>query len=416
MVVYDHLIRGGRVIDPANGIDRLADVAIKGGVIAEIARDIPLNKTKTYYDARNQIVTPGLIDIHAHVYEHVTPLGVSADEYCLRRGVTTVVDAGSTGYLTFPGIRRFADEGLHTRLLVFLNISSVGLAAAGLGGDDDLPGELESLKFASVAGAEQVIEANRDRIVGVKIRLSDTITNGGQHETEGFRRALALAERVQLPLMVHHAFSTVPLADCPGRLRPRDIYTHCYHGFPSTIIDPETGRVDASVMKAYGAGVRFDIGSGQGSFNWTVAERALEDGLLPYTISTDLHQGTVHGPTYDLPTVMTRMLHLGLSLPEIVAMTTANAAKAIGWDDRIGTLGIGRPADITALAVESCQTQLEDCQSQLRQVEKRIVARGVWRDGVHFPCTVANPWPNEQTIARQRGSWERLVVRDERHP
>lgn len=416
MQQYDYLIRGGRVIDPANGVDQVADVAIKDGVIAKIAPDIPVSQAKRIYDARGQIVTPGLIDLHVHVYEHATPLGINADEHCLRRGVTTVVDAGSAGYLTFPGLRRFIAETSQCRVLALLNISSVGLAAAGLGGSDTLPGELESLKFADVDGAQRVIEENRDIIVGVKVRLSSNLTHGGRHEGEGLRRALELADRVQRPLMVHRSFSTLSHAECFGRLRAGDIYTHCYHGFASTILDPATRRVDPAVREAYERGVVFDIGSGQGSFNWTVAELAMADGLLPFTISSDLHAGTVYGPTYDLPTVMTRLLHLGVPLADIVAMATIRPAQVIGWDDRIGTLGVGRPADVTVLAIEDWEGELEDCQSQRRRIRQRIVARAVWREGVHYACTVANPWPNEQTIARQRPSWEHLVIRDATRP
>lgn len=416
MAAYDYVIKGGRVIDPANGVDKNADVAIRGGRIAAIADDIDPGQARQIYDARGQVVVPGLVDLHVHVYDKVTPLGVDADERCLRRGVTTVVDAGSAGYFTFPGFRHYVVERARCRVLAFLNISSIGLAGAGLGGDDRVPGELESLKFASVEGAARAIAENRDVIAGVKIRLSDTVANGGLYEKEAYRRALRLARETGLPLMVHHAFSTMPLAECPGLLERGDIYTHCFHGFPSTIVDPATRRIDPVVWEARERGVIFDIGHGQGSFNWTVAEIAISEGFWPQVISTDLHSGNVDGPAYDLPTVMTRLYHLGMPLVDVIAAATIAPARAIGWDDRIGTLGAGRAADITVLAIEPVDLDLEDCQSQLRRIRERIVARAVWRDGVYYPCTLPNPWPNPMSISRQRSTWERLVIRDAEPP
>lgn len=416
MRTYDYVIKGGRVIDPANAVDTTADVAVQGGRIAAIAPEIDPDRGQRIYDARGQIVVPGLIDLHVHVYDKATPLGIDVDEHCLRRGVTTAVDAGSAGYLTFPGFRHYVMERARCRVLAFLNISSIGLAGAGLGGDDQLPGELESLKFASVEGAARVIAENRDVIVGVKIRLSDTIANGGLYEKEAYQQALSLARKAGLPLMVHHAFSTVPLSECPGLLEQGDIYTHCFHGFPSTIIDPTSRRIDPVVWEAHRRGVVFDVGHGQGSFNWTVAEIATAEGLWPQVISTDLHAGNVDGPGYDLPTVMTRLLHLGMPLADVIAGATIVPARLIGWADRIGTLDVGRGADITVLSVDPVDVDLEDCQSQMRRIQRRIVARAVWRDGVYYPCTQPNPWPNPKSIARQRAAWDRLLVRDAKPP
>lgn len=416
MPLYDYLIQGGRVIDPANGVDMIADVAIKDGRIAALASDIDMHRAVDFYDATGQIVTPGLIDLHTHVYEYATPLGINPDEHCLRRGVTTVVDAGSAGYLTLPGFRRYIVDRAKTRVLAFVNVSSIGLASAGLGGQNRLPGELESLAFVSVNDTADAIEKNRDLVVGVKLRLSDTVANNGRFEADAFSLALELTQQVQLPLMVHHTFSTIPLTDCPGRLQSGDIYTHTYHGFPSTIVDLETRRVAPSVWEAYRRGVTFDVGSGQGSFNWTVAEMAINEGFLPHTISTDLHVGNINGPTYDIATVMTRLLHLGVPLQTVIEAATITPARLIGWEDRIGTLDVGRTADVTALSIAQVDMNLEDCQSQTRRIKRRIHARSVWREGVYYPCTSPNPWPNPKTIERQSRSWSKLLVRDAEPP
>jgi len=409
---YDWLIAGGRVVDPAGGVDRVADIALAGGRIAALQERIEPAEAERVYDAAGKIVTPGLIDLHIHAYQHVTPLGIDVDHYCLGRGVTTAVDAGSAGCSTFAGFRAFAAARSRTRLLAFLNISCAGLAFAGLGGDEETPGELDLLTLAAVRGCVDCIEANRDLIVGVKVRLSDSCAAGGANEPESFRRAAEAAAAVDLPLMVHHSFSTVPLEDCPGHLRAGDIYTHMFHGFPSTIVDSATRRVHSVCREARARGVLFDLGHGQGAFNWTVGEVCVGEGFWPDTISTDLHSGTCEGPAYDMPTVLTRLLHLGLPLEEVIRRATIAPARAIGWQDRIGTLGVGREADVTVLSLEPVEVELEDCQSQMRPVSRRLVPRAVWRSGEQGTVTEPACWPNPSTIVAQRKWWHRLEVRD----
>lgn len=184
MQTYDYVIRGGRVIDPANGVDDIFDVAIRGGVIAAVGPDLAAQADRPeerVYDATGEVITPGLVDLHTHVYEHATPLGIDGDTFCLRRGTTTVIDAGSAGYLIFPGLRHHIAERATCRVLAFLHISSIGLAASGLGGESRLPGELESLAFAAVPDAAAFINENRDMIVGVKIRVSASVAADGKY-------------------------------------------------------------------------------------------------------------------------------------------------------------------------------------------------------------------------------------------
>ena len=251
---FDWLISGGRVLDPANGIDRTADLALADGRVAALADRIDPRAAAQVYDAAGQVVTPGLVDLHVHAYHLVTPLGMDVDHYCLGRGVTTAVDAGSAGCSTFPGFRGFLAERSRTRLLAFLNISCAGLAFAGLAGDEAEPGELDLLSMAPVRGCIDCIEANRDLIVGVKIRLSDSVTGGGANESEAYRRAREASASTRVPLMVHHSFSTIGLEECPGQMRAGDIYTHMYHGFHSTIIDPDTRTLHAAVRQARDSG------------------------------------------------------------------------------------------------------------------------------------------------------------------
>ncbi|MEW5974246.1 MAG: amidohydrolase/deacetylase family metallohydrolase [Acidobacteriota bacterium] len=412
MESYDWLIRGGRVIDPANQLDGEYDVAIRDGQIAALARRLDPTKARQCYDATAKLVVPGLIDLHVHVYDQATPLGISADQYCLGRGVTTAVDAGSAGSCNLAGFRRFIVPSARTRLLAFLNISSAGMSFAALGGDTSTAGELESLKLVDVPACVDAVESHRDLIVGIKVRLSDTLSDSGRNELESYHRSLQAAGSVRLPLMVHHTFSSVPLELCPGLMRPGDLYTHLYHGFRSTIVQSGTMEVDSSVLRARERGVLFDVGHGQGSFSWTVSEIAFRSGFWPDTISTDLHVGSCDGPAYDMPTVMSRLLHLGMPLNEVIRRATIAPAQAIGWEDRIGTLGQGREADIAVLSLEEVELDLEDCQSQLRPVRRMLTAEAVWRAGVTYPVTRPALLPNPDRVAAQRRWWHQLEVRD----
>ena len=316
------VISNGRVIDPANGIDGVRHVVVRGGIIEAVAEEMPefsANEHVTVYDASNQLVCPGLVDLHAHLYTHATPLGIDVDHYCVGRGVTTAVDAGSAGATTLPGLREFIAKRSKTRVLAFVNIALHGLAAAGCTGSGT-GGELDSLNQCSVDHCVDAVCGNRDIVVGIKIRLSEDAADNGKNEAEAFRRALLAAKRANVPLMTHHTFSEVPLGQqerpisitdgfsregannfdqqsltskaaentsvkslgCPGSLKTGDIYTHTFHGFASTIIDVGNGRmvVHPAVLAARKRGVVFDVGHGQGSFNWTVASRRFCSGSI----------------------------------------------------------------------------------------------------------------------------------------
>ena len=404
------------MIDPEGGVDGIFDIATANGRIVAIEETLNENLGEHIYDASGKLVTPGLVDLHIHGYHLATPLGIDVDHYCLGRGVTTAVDAGSAGCDTFPGYRAFAADRFDTRLLAFLHISRAGLSFAGPAGGVSL-GELESLKLVNFDDCIACIEANRDLLVGVKVRLSDTIADEGRNESEAYRLAQEAASATGLPLMVHHSFSTVPLDACPGKMVSGDIYTHAFHGHRSTIVDPVTRRVLPAVRTAREDGVLFDIGHGMGSFNWTVGEICLAEGFSPDTISTDLHSLTCEGPAYDLPTVMTRLLHLGMPLPEVIRCSTIAPAKAIGWANRIGTLGLGREADIAVLELESTENlELEDCNGQWRKIAQRLVARSVWRSGEPGLMTQPNCSFGCREVDAARDPPSRGVVYDEPDP
>jgi dihydroorotase len=335
---------------------------------------------------------------------------VDIDHYGLGRGVTTAVDAGSAGSDTFHGFRANAVEGSSTRVLAFLNISRVGLSVRRADDGRELT-HLERPDFISRVDCVDCIESNRDVIVGVKVLLSASLADDGRNEAKALREALDAAAATGAPLMAHHSLSTVSMDDCPGGMGAGDIYTHCYHGFESTIIDAHSRQVHPAVRAAREHGVLFDIGHGMGAFNWTVGELCA-DGFWPDTISTDVHTGSFEGPAYDMPAVMTRMLHLGMPLHEVIRCSTIAPAEAIGWSDRIGTLGVGREADVAVLAVDDVDMDLEDCQGQMRRISRRLTAHAVWRGGAAADITEPRCFPNRRRIEESRENWSKLVIRD----
>jgi dihydroorotase len=382
---YDTLIRGGIVVDPANQLENVMDVATKSGLIAAVEPPGTIDPAAcdVVYDATGQLVMPGLVDLHAHGFQFFDSIGISFDEACLGRCTTTAVDAGSSGAANFPGFRKYIIDQCKTRVLALLNISLIGAGVPPLddpskgGSSDDLVpvgGPYQSAAHCSVPHTVKAIEDHRDVIVGIKIAMSKSTAAafpGGAEAGEAhfYEAALEASAEAGVPLMCHHTFSTVSLESCPGRLRKGDIYTHTFHGFDSTLCDRRetegAWKICDAAMRAREGGVVFDIGHGMGSFNWTVAEACMREGLGIDVISTDIWQGTCYGectqldsvelsplplgspahcdfccpgPCYDLPTVMTKCLALGMDLTSVVRASTITPANTIGWGDRIGTV------------------------------------------------------------------------------
>ena len=411
MRVYDWIIQGGRVIDPANDVDGHFDIAIADGKIAVVGENLDVDLAAQVFDASGKLVTPGLVDLHTHTYNRVTPLGIDADHFCLGRGVTTAIDTGSAGYDTFPGFRKFAVEPAKTRLLAFLNISRIGLAV-GRSTAGDEPGELEAIKLISRDKCVECARENEDIIIGVKVRLSASIADNGRNESAAYRQSREAAEELGLPLMTHHVFSSVPLEECPGTLRAGDIYTHCFHGFESTVIDLSSRQVHDVVLAAKSRGIRCDLGHGMGGFNYKVAETCIGAGIWPDSISTDMHTLTCDGPAYDMPTVMTKMIALGMPLVEVIRASTITPAQAICWGDRVGTLDTGREADIAVLSFDEIDMELEDTIGQMRRIERQLAAAAVWRAGEPGAITKPRQFPNPEQIDKARSLAPIAVVRD----
>ena len=343
---YELVVKGGRLVNPSQGISEKRDIAVSGTKVARVASDIPASEALHVLDADGKIVTPGLIDIHVHVYDGVAPLGIPADPNCIAKGATTVVDAGSAGANTFPGLRKYVINVVDTRVLALLNISVVGQSTLA---EDNAWGELLDLRYANPKLAAKTIERNRDVIVGIKVRLTRNIA--GDHDLEALALAREAADAVNLPVMVHIGSTHSPLKDILAMLKKGDVVTHSFRGGEGGILD-DNGRILPEVHKAVANGVNLDIGHGAGSFSFDTAEKALAQGLLPGTISSDVHQFNVNGPVFDLVTTLSKFLHLGLTLEQVIERVTTNPSRLFGRLNGLGTLKEGAEADIAVLALD----------------------------------------------------------------
>jgi dihydroorotase len=374
MAKYDLLVKGGTLVDPAVGIHAPRDVAFKGGVVAAVQGEIVPGEAETVVDASDRLLVPGMIDLHVHVFEGISYLGIAPDPACLERGVTTVVDAGTAGADTFPGFRKYVIEASETRIFATLNISSQGMLSREIG-------ELDEIKWASVPKALQTIEANRDLILGVKVRLTRDSIVGQSAGLQPLYRAREAADAAHLPIMVHPQNAwCASLDDVLAVMKADDILTHSYHGLSHGILD-EQGTIRRAVREARERGVIFDVGHGAGSFNWHVCETALAQEFPPDTISTDLHTGNINGPVYDMVTTISKFLHLGFSLDDALAKATARPAQIIGMDDRIGTLAVGAWGDAVVLGVREGAFDLYDCHKQVRQARRLLAPEVVIKGG-----------------------------------
>jgi dihydroorotase len=351
---YELVVKGGRLVDPSEGISEERDIAVSGTKVVRVAADIPASEALHVLDARGKIVTPGLIDIHVHVYDGVAPLGIPADPTCIAKGATTVVDAGSAGANTFPGLRKYVINVVDTRVVALLNISVVGQSTLA---EDNPWGELLDLRYANPKLAAKTIERNRDVIVGIKIRLTRNIA--GDHDLEALALAREAADAVKLPIMVHIGGTHSPLKDILAMLKKGDVVTHSFRGGDGGILD-DRGRVLPEVHKAVADGIHLDIGHGAGSFSFDTAEKALAQDLLPGTISSDVHQFNVNGPVFDLATTLSKFLHLGLTLEQVIERVTTNPSRLFGLLNGLGTLKEGAEADIAVFALDEGDFEFVD--------------------------------------------------------
>lgn len=373
---YDLAILGGTLLDPAQGVRARLDVAFTGGRVAAVAPSIEPAKCASTIDATRQLVLPGLIDAHVHVFPGVSHYGVSADKTCLPHGVTTVVDAGSAGADTFTGFRQYVIEASRTRILAHINISTMGMLSRRIG-------ELDDIAWAHVPETLQTIKRNRDVVLGVKVRLTRELVGRGGGLTP-LTLAREAADAAGVPLMVHPQRSWADsLDEVLAVLREGDILTHTYHGLEQGILD-EHGRVRRSVIAARDRGVSFDVGHGEGSFDWGVCESALAQDLPPTTISSDLHRYNVDGPVHDLLTTLSKFVLLGVDLMDAVRMVTEVPARQIGRAGELGTLRVGAIADAVVLDLRDGRFELVDSAGAVRVSEQQLVPSVVVKDGTRI--------------------------------
>lgn len=338
---FELILRGGRVLDDRNGIDGLLDVGVRQSRIAAIGKNLNPAGAKLR-DVTGCIVTPGLIDIHTHVYHKATSLSVDPDMIARRSAITTLVDAGSAGAGNYDGFRDYVMAHSPYRILAFLNISFAGI----FGFDKGLfVGEATLREILDIDRCLAKIEANRDKIIGVKVRIGGPAT--GDLGLGALEIALKAAELSGLPLMTHIGGPPPSYADVVSMLRPGDILTHCYRPEPNSAIGAD-GNILPEILAARERGVLFDIAHGMGAFDYRSAEIALRNDFPPDLISSDVHVACVDGPAFDLLHTMSKLLNCGLPLEDVIAMSSSRPALAIRRPE-LGHLGQGASADITVL-------------------------------------------------------------------
>ncbi len=362
---YDLIVKNGTLVDPAQDIHAQKDIAFANGCVSTVSNDIPSSAARDVVNADGCYVTPGLIDLHVHVFYGVSHFGIEPDSTCLARGATTVVDAGSAGADTFPGFRKYVIDVSDTRILAQLNISSQGMLTREIG-------ELENPDYADLDKACRMIEQHRDIILGVKVRLTRESIVGERAGMQPLYKAREAADAAGLPMMVHPQDAWCQsIDDILAVMGKRDILTHCFHDMACGILD-ENGRVRDSVHAAIERDVIFDVGHGAGSFSWDVVEKAMEQGVEPTTISSDLHVYNINGPVYDLVNVVNKFLYLGMSLDDALAKVTSVPADTILMLGQVGTLAAGAWGDAVIFEMREGEFQLVDACGKVKVCRQKL--------------------------------------------
>ncbi|MBM3738000.1 MAG: amidohydrolase/deacetylase family metallohydrolase [Acidobacteria bacterium] len=368
---FDLLLTGARVMDPARGLDRIADVAVGTGKIAAVEPSIAPERAARVIPVKGCLVTPGLVDIHVHGFRGVSHAGVELDTYCIGRGVTTAVDAGTSGADSFAGFRRHVIAPASTRVLAFLNISRIGLISP--------LGELVDRRMIDREAALRACREHANEIVGIKVRCTHFYS--GPNDLEAVQAARAVGEATGKPLMVHTGWPHTPFERLLDELRAGDIVTHAFRGAgEGGVIGPD-GRVSPAIRRAAKRGVLFDVGHGSGSFSFQAVEAALREDFPPSSISSDIHAASVLGPVFDMVTTMSKLLMLGLPLGSVIERSTALPARSIQRSHLIGSLEPGRPADITVLQLVNGEFEMTDSKRQVRTAASKLVPILALRDG-----------------------------------
>jgi dihydroorotase len=363
---FDLLIKGADVLDPSQSLRGRRDIGIRYGVIEAVEADIPAARALRLLDAGGKLVTPGLVDLHCHVYPYGSALGIPADELVPYQCTTTCVSAGDAGANNFAAFRRYVVAQTRTRLYAFVHIANMGLTPF------PVP-ELYNIDFAQVDTAAKAVGENADMVLGIKVRMSENVI--ARNGLEPLRRAISACEKAGTGAKVMCHIGGVEtrelMAQILDLLRPGDILTHAYSGAPNiagaftNIV--QDGRLLPAALAAKQRGVIFDVGHGGGSFDFTVAEPAIAQGCPPDTISSDVHvfSGNTPGMPY-LTWVMSKFLALGFTLEQVVAMATLNPAKVINRAPKLGTLQVGAPGDVAIMELVEGDVSFVDTRNNTR--------------------------------------------------
>jgi dihydroorotase len=395
---YDLVLQGGHVIDAKNKISAVRDVGIRDGKIAAIAEHIDPAQAFKLVNVRGLYVTPGLIDIHVHVYagtgeprSYAGDNSLYPDGFTFRSGVTTVADAGSSGYRSFDDFKQRIIDRSRTRVLAFLNIVGAGMRGGKY--ENDLS-DMEAKPAAEMA------LKHKGLIIGIK-----TAHYAGPEWTP-VEHAVEAGTIANIPVMVDFGSNRPerPMSELvTKKLRPGDIYTHCFSGLRNELDD--SGHINPAMVQARKRGVIFDVGHGGGSFAWRVAAPAIKDGFLPDSISTDLHTGSMNAGMKDMLNVMSKFLALGLSVDEVIARSTWNPAREIHHEE-LGNLSISSPADVTVMRLERGEFGYADMYGARLRANQRLTCELTIRDGkvVYDLNAISRPdWTTLPSNYRQTG-------------
>jgi dihydroorotase len=363
----DLVLKAGRVVDPSQGLDKVTDIAFANGKVAAIGDNLSGTDQR---DVAGKIVSPGLIDLHTHVYWGGTSLGVEAELLARTGGVTTFIDAGSAGPGNFHGFRKHVIEPSPVRILPYLNVSFPGIFAFS---KTVMVGESADMRLLDPREAVRVARENTDLVLGIKVRVGKSAS--GDSGIMPLDIALDVAEEVGLPMMAHLDAPPPARHEVMRRLRKGDVLTHCFRPFPNAPVRAD-GRVREEILAARERGVIFDIGHGGGSFGFGTTRKMLAAGFLPDVISSDVHVISIEGPAFDLLTTMSKFLCLGIDLPTVIKLATSNAAAAIKRPD-LGTLKVGSVGEATVIDLTSGRFDYADSIGERMMGDKRLLSAGV---------------------------------------
>ena len=381
---FDLLVRNANVLDPSQNLAGKRDIGIRYGLIEAMESSIAPERANRVMDAGGKLVTPGLIDLHAHTYPFGSAIGIPADELVAHQCTTTVVSAGDAGANNIAAWRRFIVPSARTRQFAFVHIAVAGLAGF------PVP-ELYNIDYAQVDTTARAIAENADIVLGVKVRMSENVI--ARNGTEPLKRAIqaCVASGVPAKIMCHigGVADRALMSQILDLLRPGDILTHAFSGAPNiagvftNIV--QDGQLLPAALAAKQRGVVFDVGHGGGSFDYTVAEAAIAQGCPPDTISSDVHVFSANTPGMPyLPWVMSKFMHMGFSLAQVVSMATQAPARAIGRVPKLGTLQIGAPADLSIMELVEGPVSFVDTRNNKRDGNAYLKPAGTITGGIAF--------------------------------